>query len=296
MANKYFMTVKCRNEELDKKVTAQAEQVIKNLLEGEDKPFGIEMVKTEDGFTMAFDDTSVVYPTVYLKHDSIHTESEFNKANNFEITIKCISNDQATRVGEAIHKNIKGMQEYIDSKVLLNYNSDEVVLAIGAECDCYPFFSYNNFSIVPKDSKYEVYVRCKNKDLKDMVIGQVLQQMNVDNRNKNVKAAMHLLTGEPNFEFFIKDTSENMPVIMYGYKEDLATEIEFDKANNFEIEIVCKNKSIAAKIGEFIHNQLCGLKDYVDSKILLNCDTEDILVCFGAESNYYPIFLFVQED
>ncbi len=294
MANNYFMEVKCKNKELDEKVTAQAEQAIKNLFESGIRPIDIKMTKTENGFEMGLDETTKAYPTIYLKRDDA-ANIKVDKANNFEIDIRCKSNEMAKIVAEAIDKNIKGIHD-AGSKVLLKYNGSEVVLTIGTGCDYYPFFAFNSFSVVPKGSKYKVYVKCRNKDLKDMVIGQVLQQMNVDNRNKNVKAAIHLLTDEPNFEFFVSESSYNMPVIMYGYKEDLAIETESDKASNFEIEIVCPNKSIAAKIGEFIHNQLCGLKDYVDSKILLNCDTEDVFVCFGAESNYYPIFLFVQEE
>ena len=159
----------------------------------------------------------------------------------------------------------------------------------------YPQIMFRKLHIVPKDTKYEAYVNCRNQELKDLVLPQLLQQATTDNRNKIIIAGIHLLPEETNFEFFIKDSSRNMPVVMFGFKEGLHTETEFDKASNFDMRIKCPDKSTAAKIGAFIHNQFCGLKDYVDSKILLNCDTEDVVVVFGAESDYYPIFLFVEE-
>lgn len=142
---KYFMTVKCRNEELDKKVTAQAEQVILNfpMPEGEKKQYSITITKTEDGFTVAIKDYSPVIPVIeYRQEDGIHTETEFDKGNNFEITIECDSHEDAAKIGELIHDNLKGLQDYVDSKILLNCDTDKVVLAFGAESDCYPYFLF----------------------------------------------------------------------------------------------------------------------------------------------------------
>lgn len=56
METKYRITVECSNEELDKKITAQMEEVVMKILNSDVKPITVELSKTEKGFTMKFCD------------------------------------------------------------------------------------------------------------------------------------------------------------------------------------------------------------------------------------------------
>lgn len=56
METKYRITVECSNEELNKKITAQMEEVVMKILNSDAKPITVELKKTEKGFTMGFCD------------------------------------------------------------------------------------------------------------------------------------------------------------------------------------------------------------------------------------------------
>lgn len=50
-----------------------------------------------------------------------------------------------------------------------------------------------------------------------------------------------------------------------------------------EITIVCENEKEQERLGNHIHEQLRGNKDYIDSNIVLNIDTKNIIKLYIFE-------------
>lgn len=145
-----------------------------------------------------------------------------------------------------------------------------------------------------KESKCKVSVRCKNQELKDMVLGQYLDQVS-NNRKTFIKSNVKVSGDTNNFKFSVRNVSSQIPVLMYGHKDGLRTEKKTDRSNNFEVVFKCKDETVAKKISKFIHNQFFGLKEYIDNSIVLCVGGDEVIVLFGAECDYYPIFLFIEE-
>lgn len=146
-----------------------------------------------------------------------------------------------------------------------------------------------------KGSKCKVLVRCKNNELKDMVLNQYLNQVPIPNRKAFIKSNVKVLGDTNDFKFSLRNISSQIPVLMYGYKEGISTEKKANKSNNFEVVFKCKDETVAKKISKFVHNQFLGLKEYIDNNIVLCTGGDEVIVLFGAECDYYPIFLFIEE-
>ena len=60
-----------------------------------------------------------------------------------------------------------------------------------------------------------------------------------------------------------------------------------------KIEIECSSNEEKKKVGELIHNQLAGNKDYIDSNILLNIDEDCkvVLIIFNECKNEPTILI-----
>ena len=143
------------------------------------------------------------------------------------------------------------------------------------------------------NKKCIVSVKCINQNLKDLVIQQYLDQVPIVNRKAYIKSSVRLLDNNA-FEFSVGSVSSQIPVLMYGHKEGLHTTNLPDVGNNYEVTFECHDGQ-ADKIGKFIHNQLCGLDEYINNLILLNIQDNIVTVLFGAECDYDPIFLFIEE-
>ena len=50
-----------------------------------------------------------------------------------------------------------------------------------------------------------------------------------------------------------------------------------------EITIVCENEKEQERLGNHIHEQLRGNQDYIDSNIVLNIDTKNIIKLYVFE-------------
>ena len=58
-------------------------------------------------------------------------KKQFKKA----IEIECSSNEEKMKVGELIHNQLKGNQDYIDNNIILNVDEDcKVIVIIFEEC------------------------------------------------------------------------------------------------------------------------------------------------------------------
>lgn len=140
-------------------------------------------------------------------------------------------------------------------------------------------------------AKYEITIKCRTKALKEKIETQITSTF-----RKNIIMGVLKSSHDSNdIRLDISKTGMFVPMIAYGYEENLHTETEFDKASNFEISIQCHTGFDAETVANLIHDQLVGLDDYINTKILLNRDGKKVFVCFGAECDYYPILVFINE-
>ena len=78
------------------------------------------------------------FPAFTTVRFPLHTETEFNKANNYNIVITCPSTQDAAIVAAYMHMKLVGFDDYINNRIVLTLDSNVVYLCIGAECDVYP--------------------------------------------------------------------------------------------------------------------------------------------------------------
>jgi tRNA threonylcarbamoyladenosine modification (KEOPS) complex Pcc1 subunit len=144
MNNKYFIKIVTLNEELCDKALPSVEREVTDLLQLKGKAdITVEVKRLENGFTIAMNENIGMYPTISLGQEpGIHTETEFDKANNFVITIDCDSEENAEKVATRIHENFRGNSDYVDSKILLNFDGTSVTIGIGAETDFIPLIKF----------------------------------------------------------------------------------------------------------------------------------------------------------
>ena len=93
-------------------------------------------------------------------------------------------------------------------------------------------------------------------------------------------------------------------LIVPGYTDEIATIDRHVLVNNINITSELANLNSHApglrndfyyKISSKIHNQFCGVKDYVDSEIVINIDN-GCFIGFTEATKFYPIILFVPEE
>ena len=93
-------------------------------------------------------------------------------------------------------------------------------------------------------------------------------------------------------------------LVVPGYTEQIATIDRHVLVNNITIRSELPNLNSHApglrndfyyKISSKIHNQFCGVKDYVDSEIVINIDN-GCFIGFTEATKFYPIILFVPEE
>lgn len=62
-----------------------------------------------------------------------------NNKTKYELTIKTLNNEEKLKVGESIHEQLVGNQDYIDCNIILNIDTDNTVkLWIFEECKNIP--------------------------------------------------------------------------------------------------------------------------------------------------------------
>lgn len=93
-------------------------------------------------------------------------------------------------------------------------------------------------------------------------------------------------------------------LVVPGYTEEIATIDRHVLVNNVNITSELANLNSHApglrnnfyyKISSKIHSQFCGIKDYVDSEIVINIDN-GCFIGFTEATKFYPIILFVPEE
>lgn len=97
------------------------------------------------------------------------------------------------------------------------------------------------------------------------------------------------------FTVTIKDNSLLTPCM--SFLKMLIEDSEYENIYDYNMDmgIECPNESDAFMVANFIHNQLQGLEDYVNNKIILNFTGNMIRLFIDKDSDYYPFFLFVPE-
>lgn len=126
-------------------------------------------------------------------------------------------------------------------------------------------------------AKYEITIRCRNKDLKEEIEKQIVHTL----RGNIIKCKIKNIDGN-RIRLDIPQVWLFAPIITFGYEENLHNETESDTASNFEIDIQCDSDDHASMVGSLIHDQFVGLDDYINNKILLNVDGNSVFVCFGG--------------
>lgn len=126
------------------------------------------------------------------------------------------------------------------------------------------FFNNQIISIMSKDNRHHVE---SIKKLPDDTYGYALD---VTINDKIIIPEVHL----------IPDTIKS-PYQMYP------------KAEKYVIEIYSDDDTLQPyMIASMMHDRLCGLKEYVDSDILLNYDDDIVFIAFDKDSEYLPVVLF----
>lgn len=140
-------------------------------------------------------------------------------------------------------------------------------------------------------AKYEITVHSSNQELLDKIYHQVMCTFFTDNRSDVIEAfGIDFDSDSKTFKFTIDEESKFVPTVMYVYDkditncgEDVTTTVIIKGGNDIT------NKEMYSIIGEPIHYNFCGLKEYIDNDIIINVDmNKEVFVGF-ANCNYYPI-------
>lgn len=145
MAN-YKINIKCINKILYDRILDEIRGVLINFYSNFKDQLELENIITKENkknleINIYIKDLDIIPIIKCDREDNIHTSNKFNEDNNFIITIKS-DYDNIIELGQNIHNNLAGIQDYIDSKILLNINDTEIMLVLGAESDYYPIISF----------------------------------------------------------------------------------------------------------------------------------------------------------
>ena len=66
---------------------------------------------------------------------------EVSKKDAVQITFKCAKAEMATSIAEKIHDKLSGLEDYVESEVLLNFEGDTVHVAIGENSNKFSFIT-----------------------------------------------------------------------------------------------------------------------------------------------------------
>lgn len=152
-----------------------------------------------------------------------------------------------------------------------------------------------------ENRKYLVEIDCKSSDvyflIKDNLKGAI--------ERANIIKARFMFNDEAHkIKIGISKESKYDVLVVPGYNEEISTIDRHVLVNNVNIiSELAKLNSCAPgcssdfyyRISNKIHSQFCGIKDYVDSEIVINIDN-GCFIGFTEATKFYPIILFVPEE
>lgn len=152
-----------------------------------------------------------------------------------------------------------------------------------------------------ENRKYLVEVDCKSSDVYFLIKDNLKAAI----QRADIIGARFMFNDDAyKIKIGVSADSKYDILVVPGYSEEISTIDRHVLVNNVNIISELANLNNHApgirndfyyKISSKIHSQFCGVKDYVDSEIVINIDN-GCFIGFTEATKFYPIILFVPEE